>query len=143
MRTITREGSLIRYLKDGNQIIYLKDGTITKTDHRRGIWTTTNALGVVRERNLRTKVVSDQVSRLQSNIKIDPETAAVVNIREDGFLKIDYVDGSCLMVFADHTRIHVSKSASENEDGRVISTYYEKEGYSTIKITFDPIKARA
>jgi hypothetical protein len=59
MRTVTREGSLIRYLKDGNQIIYLRDGTITKTDHRRGIWTTTTASGIVRERNLRTGVVSD------------------------------------------------------------------------------------
>jgi len=25
----------------------------------------------------------------------------------------------------------------------VVYTYYEKEGYSTVKITFDPIKARA
>ena len=58
-RTVTRDGACIRDLEDGNQIIYLRDGTITKTDHRRGIWTTTNALGVVRERNLRTGVVQD------------------------------------------------------------------------------------
>jgi len=75
-------------MKDGNQIIYLKDGTITKTDHRRGIWTTTNAAGVVRERNLRTGVVRDEISRLQINKKVDPETGAIVNIREDGFLSI-------------------------------------------------------
>lgn len=50
------------------------------------------------------------MSRLQSTIKVDPETAAQVMVREDGFLKIDYADGSCLMVFADHTKIHVSKS---------------------------------
>ena len=38
MRTITRQGAVIRYMKDGNEIIYFSDGTITKTNHRRGIW---------------------------------------------------------------------------------------------------------
>ena len=56
-RTVTRDGACIRQLKDGNQVIYLDDGTITKTDHRRGIWTTISPAGVVRERNLRTGLV--------------------------------------------------------------------------------------
>jgi hypothetical protein len=60
-RTVTRQGACIRYLKDGNQVIYLRDGTITTTNHRRGIWTTINTLGVVRERNLRTGVVQDEI----------------------------------------------------------------------------------
>jgi hypothetical protein len=59
MRTVTREGALIRFLQDGNKIIYLRDGTVTKTDIRKGIWTTTNPIGVVRERNLRTGAVCD------------------------------------------------------------------------------------
>ena len=63
-RTITRQGQLIRQLKDGNQIIYFPDGTITTTDHRRGIWKTTNPLGVVRERNLRQGTVKDEMKRL-------------------------------------------------------------------------------
>lgn len=58
-------------------------------------------------------------------------------------MKIDYADGSTLIIFADHTKIYVVKSASESEESRVIQTYFEKEGYSTVKITFDPIKARA
>ena len=74
MRTVTREGSLIRYMKDGNQIIYLRDGTITKTDHRRGIWTTINPLGIVRERSLRTGIIRDREIRLTINKKVDPET---------------------------------------------------------------------
>lgn len=143
MRTVTREGSLIRYLNDGNQIIYLRDGTITKTDHRRGIWTTTNAIGVVRERNLRTGAVRDEGSRLQINRKVDPETGAVLNIREDGFLKIEYADGSSLIIFNDHTRISIQKLEHEQEESRVNMTYFEKEGYSTVKITFDPVKARS
>jgi hypothetical protein len=65
MRTVTRdEGSVIRYLKDGNQIIYFKDGTITKTDHRRAIWTTINSKGIIRERNARSKVVKDEIQVL-------------------------------------------------------------------------------
>lgn len=64
MRTVTREGALIRYLEDGNKVIYLRDGTITKTDIRKGIWTTTNPIGIVRERNLRTGVVQDKPQRL-------------------------------------------------------------------------------
>jgi hypothetical protein len=32
---------------------------------------------------------------------------------------------------------------SANEDTRVILTYFEKEGYSTVKLTKDPVKARA
>jgi len=91
----------------------MRDGTITKTDHRRGTWTTTNAIGVVRERNLRTGVVKDEVARLQINKKVDPETGAVVNIREDGLLKIDYADGSNLIIFADDTRINVQKLEHE------------------------------
>lgn len=58
-RVVTRQAQVIRHLKDGNQIIYFPDGAITVTDHRRGIWKTTNALGVVRERNVRTGVVKD------------------------------------------------------------------------------------
>lgn len=79
MRTVTRdEGSIIRYLKDGNQIIYFKDGTITKTDHRRGIWTTINSKGIIRERNVRSKIVRDEISVLECQRKVDPETTAVI-----------------------------------------------------------------
>ncbi len=143
MRTVTREGSVIRYLKDGNQIIYLKDGTITKTDHRRGVWTTINTKGVTRERNVRQKFVKDEIAHMAFQRKTDPETMAVVTIREDGFLKIDYPDKSCLMVMPDHTRIYIQKSAAQDDDAKVVQTMYEKDGYSPVKITYDPIKARA
>jgi len=50
---------MVRELADGNQILCFKDGTITYTDHRRGLWKTINDKGIVRERNLRTSVVQD------------------------------------------------------------------------------------
>ena len=77
MRVVTRQGHLIRHLKDGNQIIYLPDGTITTTNHRRGIWTTTNPHGIIRERNVRQRTVKDEVTRLKITEKTDPETSSV------------------------------------------------------------------
>jgi hypothetical protein len=73
-RTITRDGVMIRELADGNQILCFSDGTITYTDLRRGIWKTINDKGIVRERNLRNGVVQDQVVKLESTHKVDPET---------------------------------------------------------------------
>lgn len=81
--------------------------------------------------------------RLTSNRKVDPETGASLDIREDGFLQVKYVNGNVMFVHADHTRVFIHKSSNENEEARVVTTFYEKEGYSTVKITHDPIKARA
>jgi hypothetical protein len=46
-------------MSDDNQIIYLSDGTITTTDHKKGIWKTVNSKGIVRERNLRKNCCED------------------------------------------------------------------------------------
>jgi len=46
-------------MKDGNQILLFPDGTMTYTDHRRAMWKTVNAKGVVRDRNLRKGQVCD------------------------------------------------------------------------------------
>jgi len=47
---------------------------------------------------------------LETTTKVDPETQAVITIREDGWLKIDYVDKSFLIIFPDQTEIYVHKS---------------------------------
>lgn len=47
------------------------------------------------------------------------------------------------MIFPDHTRISIQKSAAQDEDAKVVQTLYQKDGYSPVKITYDPIKARA
>lgn len=84
-------------------MIYFPDGTITKTDHRRGIWKTINIFGVVRERNLRLNTVKDSKNRLKIITKTDPETNASVEIREDGFLRIKYIDRRTLFIMPDNT----------------------------------------
>ena len=66
-----------------------------------------------------------------------------MNIREDGFLKVEYANGNVMMVYQDHTKVFIHKSDMANEDARVVSTFFEKEGYSSVKVTYDPIKARA
>ena len=102
-RMITRQGVIIKHLKNGNKVLYYPDGTITKTDMRKGIWHTTNPNGVVRERNLRQNFVKDEKRRLEIKEKVDPETNATVEVRDDGLLKIKYIDRKTLMIMPDHT----------------------------------------
>ena len=83
--------------------MYFPDGTITKTDLKQGIWTTTNPKGITREKNIKLGTVKDSRNRLNTVTKIDPETSAVVEIREDGLLKITYIDRRTLLIFPDHT----------------------------------------
>lgn len=130
-------------MTDGNQIIYFPDGSITVTDHRRGIWRTTNSLGVVRERNVRTGVVKDEMQRLSLHEKIDPETNAVVQIREDGMLKIVYPDRRTLLILPDHSEILITKTGPKEEGSAVTTTLFKKEGYAPVRITSDPVKARS
>jgi hypothetical protein len=120
-RLVTRSGIIVRTMKDDNKVIYFTDGTITKTDHRRGIWRTTNAKGVVRERNLRMNTVTDLKQRLKTVTKVDPETSAVVEIREDGLLKITYVDRKTLFIFPDNTHLLITKTGPM-EDGSAVTT---------------------
>ncbi len=47
------------------------------------------------------------------------------------------------MELSDKTTIYIQKAQADFEDARVVHTYFKKEGYATIKITYDPIKARA
>ena len=143
MRVVTRQAQVIRHFSDGNQVIYFPDGTITATDHRRGIWKTTNHLGVVRERNVRTGVVKDEMARLSIHEKVDPETNAVVQIREDGLLRVVYPDRRTLLVLPDHSEILISKSGPAEEGSAVTTTLFKKEGYAPVRVTSDPVKARA
>lgn len=91
-RLITTNGEIIRFLDDDNFIIYYPDGTITSSDKRRGIWYTVNKYGVRRTRKLKDGVIQDEEERLRIEQKVDPETNAILQTREDGMLVIDYVD---------------------------------------------------
>lgn len=77
-RVITTNGEIIRHLADGNFTIYYNDGTITTFDRRRGIWQTTNPQGVRRFRRNKDRIISDEMSKLRIDTKVDPETNATL-----------------------------------------------------------------
>jgi hypothetical protein len=58
-------------------------------------------------------------------------------------LKITYADQSYLIILPDQSEIFVTKGKSENEEARTITTLYTKGGYSPVKITSDPFKAKS
>jgi hypothetical protein len=133
-RLITRSDQVIRYMADGNVQILYPDGTLTVKDRRKGIWTNTNPKGVRRSRKLRDFTVQDEPRRLKINEKIDPETNACVQVREDGVLVINYIDESNMVMFSDGTEIFTRK------DGQTIYTLITKTGFVPVMQTFDPAR---
>lgn len=79
----------------------------------------------------------DEPRRLKLSEKIDPETNARVTVREDGVLTIRYVDESRLVMFADGTEIFTRK------EDQTTFTLIKKDSYVPVRLTFDPVKARA
>jgi len=69
---------------------------------------------------VRNGTVKDRFKRLESNINTDPVNNARVTVREDGFLRIDYVDRRSLIVFPDHTQILIIKTGPELEESKVV-----------------------
>lgn len=114
---------VIRKLNDGTQIVYFQDGTITELDTRRGIWKITNSNGIVRERNLRQQTATDSLRRLEFSTKRDAETNAQIVVREDGLLKISYVDKKTVLVFPDHSKILITKEGADEESATVTSLF--------------------
>lgn len=139
-RIITTNGEIIKQMGDGNFIIYFKDGSITSSDKRRNIWYTINSKGVKRIRRIKDRIVQDDLERLKIETKIDPETNAKLQIREDGVLVIEYIDQSLLIVMPDGTNI-LKKKRPDGEAGEV--TIITKDGFVPIRQLYDPVKARA
>lgn len=65
---------------------------------------------------------------------MDPETSAVVENREDGFLKIKYADRKTLYIFPDNTNVLVKKSGPMEEGSALTTTLFKKEGYAPVRI---------
>lgn len=139
-RVITTNGEIIKQMGDGNFIIYFSDSTITYSDKRKGIWYTINPAGVKRVRKVKGRILSDDMTRLHIQTKIDPETNATLKIREDGVLTIDYVDQSTLIIMPDGTNI-LKKKRANGDAGTV--TLITKDGFVPIRQIYDPVKARA
>lgn len=69
-----------------------------------------------RVRRLQDGTIVDELERLKINSKIDPETNALVQIREDKVLRVDYVDDSSYLIFPDGTKV-LKKKRPDGEAG--------------------------
>jgi hypothetical protein len=139
-RVITTNGEIIKYMADGNFILYFPDGTLTYSDNRKKVWYTINRLGVKRARKLQDGTLTDELERLKTVTKVDPETNATLHIREDRVLTVEYVDQTSYIIMPDGTQI-VKKKRPEGEAGTV--TFILQEGYVPMRLIYDPVKARA
>jgi len=139
-RIITTSGEIIKYMADGNFIIYYIDGSITYTDKRRGVWYTINSAGVKRIRKIKDRIIQDDTVKLRIDTKVDPETNAILKIREDGVLNIEYIDQSLLIVMPDGTNF-LKKKRPDGEAGTI--TYITKDEFAPVRQIYDPVKERA
>ena len=76
---------------------------------------------------MKDNTISDEPRRLKINEKIDPETNARVQVREDGVLVVQYVDGSRLVMFQDGTEIYTRK------EDQTVYTLVTKQGYVPVR----------
>lgn len=70
------------------------------------------------------------MTKLKVETKVDPETNATLNIREDGVLSIDYIDETNLIIMPDGTNI-LKKKRSDGEAGTI--TFITKDGFVPIR----------
>lgn len=85
-------------------------------------------------------MVYDEPKRLKITERVDPETSAMIKVREDGVLTIKYLDESKLIMFPDSTQILIKKNV---EAGSGTITLITKEGFAPVRQIYDPVKARA
>jgi hypothetical protein len=89
-------------------------------------------------RKIKDNEVIDDMKRINITEKIDPETSAVIQTRQDGVLIIRYLDGGSLVQMPDGTQIQTKK---EKDNGTI--NIITKEGYAPVRIIYDPVKARS
>lgn len=110
------------------------------TDNRKELWQTVNSNGVKRIRKFKDNVVYDDPKLVKIQKKVDPETSAQIEIREDGVLVIKYIDDKKLVLMPDGTSI-LTILGQNSPGGRI--TIVTKDGYAPVRQVFDPVKARA
>lgn len=116
-RMVTKQGTVIRHMKNNNIQLLFSNGNFSLYDSRAKTWTKTKNSG---ERSLNKldpdtgKVISiTELEPLSVENRIDPETNQNVMIRSDGVMIIFYNDGSTLVLHHDNTKI-LKKPDTEN-----------------------------
>lgn len=118
-RIITKNGTVIRYMKNGNIQLLFVNGNYSMFNSKANTWEKTNndCQRSLHKLDPETgKVISiTELEPLVGNSNIDPETNQEVFIRSDGMMKINYNDGSTLVLHQDNTKI-LRKPDTENYD---------------------------
>lgn len=118
-RIITKNGTVIRYMKNGNIQLLFANGNYSIFNSKANTWEKVNndCQRSLHQLDADTgKVISiTELEPLEGTSNIDPETNQKVNIRSDGVMKINYNDGSTLVLHNDNTRI-LKKLNTENHE---------------------------
>lgn len=136
-RVITKQGTVIRYMKNNSIQILFANGNFSIYDPKNKTWTKTKNSG---ERAIHkidaesNKVIEiTEIESLEVKTNIDPETNQDVEIRSDGVMIVHYKDGATLVLHHDNTKIF--KKTEE--------TIVEKENFAPVRIRFSTVKSRA
>ena len=131
-RVVIGMGNIIRYMKDGTTQIYMANGD-TSVLTKEKLWVTTNMKGLRTAKRIQDNVIYG-LPALKVSEYTDPESLAVVKVREDLLMKIRYQDQSTAVHFPDGTCIHTSS------DGNIV--HITAEGFASLRFHKDKLKAR-
>lgn len=137
-RIVTKQGTVIRYMKNKGIQIMFANGNYSVYSPKYNTWTKTKNSGERKQYKMSAqtgKTLSVQeIEPLRVDHKIDPETNVDVTVRSDKVTQIFYKD-STLTMHHDNTLILSKNDGSE----KII----EKKGFAPIKIKFSAFKSRA
>lgn len=91
-RTITGQGSVIKYMKDGSIVILYANGN-TSIQTRNDTWITTNNKGLRKARRMKDGA-EWALESIPCAIRKDPDSGSLIYIRDDQMMVIKYQDGS-------------------------------------------------
>jgi len=140
-RIITKQGTVIRQMKNGDRQLLFANGNFSIYNAQENTWTKTKNSGerVVHKVDSESgKITSaETIEPLIVNESIDPETNTNVIIRSDGVIIIYYNDGSTLTLHNDSTQI--LKVVEQN----ITDIIVEKDTFCPVKIRYNAVKFRA
>lgn len=137
-RVITKNGTIIRYMKNGGIQLLFRNGNYSVFNPKDNTWIKTKNSGERKLYKLNKytgKVTSvEEIAPLKVENSIDPETNTNVYVRSDGVMIIYYNDKSTLVMHHDNTHILEKENSTE--------TIIEKATFAPVKIRFDIVKYR-
>mmetsp|Transcript_30515 Transcript_30515/g.29916 ORF Transcript_30515/g.29916 Transcript_30515/m.29916 type:complete len:325 (-) Transcript_30515:1446-2420(-) len=122
-RIITKNGLLIRHLRNNDREILTPSGVRARFDRKNMMWVVTNNKG----RRTATKDGKQwDIESIPCAVETDAVSYARMMIREDDVMTLDFKDGSFYAQFSDGTQIRTSADKSE--------VRVEKDGFAPVLV---------